>query len=188
MAITHPYKEYFQKSRVFLYPALDIRRSSSIVPLCTYASWKGYYTIDDYKLTCLYHLRNDQEFRIFEKTKLFGNRFFHDFKETLEDKAAYVFDFKQIQHDWDCFKTGKYSRMTNEHKKRIKNFYGYASPNYAYVESFLHPEKYYGMYAQMINVSEDLLKGTVELCDKPDIDQETLTILTKSLKMTKENS
>lgn len=188
MSIKHPYKEYFQKSRVFLYPALGIPRVNSIAPICTYSSWEGYYTKDDVKLICLYHLRNDQEFRLFEKNKLFGNSLFHDFKEVIENKAVYVFDFKQYLHDWNCFNAGKYSKMTDTHKKKIKAFYGPKSPNYAYVESFLYPEKYYSMYSEMINVDEKLLKSTVELCDKPDPDQEKLTINLKSLEMKRENS
>jgi len=188
MSIKSLYKDYFQKSRVFLYPALDIRRVNSITPICTYISWEGQYEQGDAKLMCLYHLRNDQEFRMFEKTKLFGNRLFHDFKETYDGKAVYVFDFKPLQEDWNNFIHGQYSKLSNDHKKKILNFYGYKSPNYAYVESFLHPEKYYKMYSEVINVRENLLKEVGQLCDKPDSDQEKLIATVKSLEMKQEIS
>ena len=166
-----------------MYPALDIKRTVSIIPICTYVSWKGHYELGDAKLICLYHLRNDPEFRAFEKVKLFGNKLFHDFKETVDDKAVYVFDLTHIQLDFNNFLKGKYSKMSNDHKKNIKNFYGYNSPNYAYVESFLHPDKYRSMYSQILNVTEEVLKDSGELCDKPDMEQETLVATVKSLEM-----
>lgn len=186
MSIKSLYKDYFQKSRVFLYPVLDIKRVSSITPICTYTSWKGHYEIGEAKLVCLYHLRNDAEFRAFEKSKLFGNRLFHDFKETADGKAVYIFDLSPFQQDWNNFIHGKYSKLSNEHKKKIQNFYGYRSPNYPYVESFLYPEKYYKMYSEVINVKEHLLKEVIELCDKPDFEQETLIATVKSLEMKRE--
>ena len=74
------YIEYIQKSRIFLYPALDIKRCSSVTPIETYVSWKDNYTVDDNKLICLYHIRQDQEFKTFEKIKLFANSKFDDFQ------------------------------------------------------------------------------------------------------------
>ncbi|MBK7819408.1 MAG: hypothetical protein IPJ60_19105 [Sphingobacteriaceae bacterium] len=54
------------------------------------------------------------------------------------------------------------------------------------MESFLYPEKYYKMYSEVINVKEHLLKEVVELCDKPDFEQETLIATVKSLEMKRE--
>ena len=186
MAIQSLYKEYFQKSRVFLYPALDIKRVSSIVPILTYISWEGHHQLSDAKLMCLYHLRNDAEFRAFEKVKLFGNKLFHDFQETADGKAVYVFDLSPMKEDFKLFTYGKYSKMSVAHKKKVKEFYGYNSPNYAYVESFLHPEKYRSMYSQILNVKEQVLIDAGELCDKPDLEQEMLIATVKSLEIKKE--
>jgi hypothetical protein len=188
VAIKSLYREYFQKSKTFLYPALDIKRVNSIVPINTFISWENHYAVKDTKLICLYHLRSDPEFRSFEKVKLFGNRLFHDFKETSDDKAIYVFDFKVYQKDFEHFIHGRYSKMSSDHKKKIKNFYGYNSPNYAYVESFLHPDKYHGMYSQILNVKESVLEEVGELCDRPNFDQETLISTVKSLEMKREIS
>jgi len=176
-------RNYFQKSRVFLYPTLDIKRGVSIVPIETYVSWKGNYAKEDCKLICLYHLRNDAEFRNFEKHKLFGNRLFHDFKETPDEKAVYIFDLSQYKEDWNNFLKGSYSKFSADHKRKIKNFYGTNSPNYAYIESFINPEKYYGMYSQILLVGEKTLKDVGELCDKPDFEKETLEATVKSLEM-----
>lgn len=182
MAIQSLYKSYIQKSRVFLYPALGITRGSNS-PIETYVAWEGCYKPEDAKFICLYHLRNDPEFRAFEKSKLFGNRLFCDFKEVADNKAVYVFDYSKFDQDWKCFLNGKYSKMSGDHKSKIKKFYGINSPNYAYIESFLHPEKYFGMYSQIMEVEQKILKEVGELCDKPNLELETLQISIKSLEM-----
>jgi hypothetical protein len=46
MVIKSLYKDYFQKSRVFLYPALEIKRGGSVTPVETYISWKNNYNLD----------------------------------------------------------------------------------------------------------------------------------------------
>lgn len=182
MAIQSLYKNYIQKSRIFLYPALGIKRGSNS-PIEIYAAWEGMYKMEDCKLSCLYHLRNDAEFRAFEKMKLFGNPLFHDFKVAPDNQAVYVFDFTKLKTDWNCFMRGQYSKMSPEHKTKIKQFYGLNSPNYAYIESFLHPEKYFGMYSSIVGVEEKVLKDVGELCDKPDLEKETLNISIKSLEI-----
>ena len=78
-------KDYFQKSRVFLYPALGIKRGVPNTPIETYVSWDGVYAPGDMKLCCLYHLKNDDDFKNFEKSKLLGNKLFNDFKFVITD-------------------------------------------------------------------------------------------------------
>ena len=56
------YKEYFQKSRIFMYPLLGMKRGSSVTPIETYIAWEGVYEAHDAKLVCKYYLRNDPEF------------------------------------------------------------------------------------------------------------------------------
>lgn len=176
MTIKSLYRDYFQKSRVFLYPALEIKRGVSVTPIQTYVAWEGRYTPEDRKFICLYHLRDDEEFVRFEKTKLTGNKLFHDFIQVDEDKAAYIFDFEGLKADWDAFIAGKYSKISAVHKKKIKNFYGVYSSNFVYVESFLHPEKYFSIYSEILGVDIDELKKVGELCSLPDLDQETLVM------------
>ncbi len=73
------YTKYTQKSRMFLYPLLGIKRGSAVVPNETYVSITNMYKPEDMKLVCLYHLRQDLEFRMFEKSKLSGNSRFDTF-------------------------------------------------------------------------------------------------------------
>lgn len=183
MAIESLYKDYFQKSRIFLYPILEIKRGSSVTPVETYVSWEGQYSPKDAKLICLYHLRDDIEFRNFEKEKLLKNKHFHDFKQVEDNNGVYIFDFSEHLKDWNNIILGKYSQITSAYKKRIEIFYGKRDSNYAYVESFLYPEKYYAMYADMMMVKESLLRDVGELCSKIDTEKETLKANIKDLQV-----
>lgn len=174
MQIRSLYKDYFQKSRMFLYPALDIKRGVSITPLETYTSWDNKYLTNNRMLICVYYLRDDIEFKIFEKTNLFNNKLFHSFEQIDLDKGVYIFSFENLSNEWDNFISGKYSQLSNEHKVKIKNFIGRNDSNLPYIESFLYPEKYYKLYAEMMNVKESLLREVGELCSLPDLHKETL--------------
>ena len=63
-----------------MYPLLNIKRGSSVTPIETYMSWSEQFSIYDKKLICLYYLREDIEFKLFEKEKLLNNQLFYDFK------------------------------------------------------------------------------------------------------------
>ena len=41
------YTEYFQKSKVFLYPLLEYRKGLTHVPKQTYCAWEDVYSIED---------------------------------------------------------------------------------------------------------------------------------------------
>jgi len=180
MSMKSLYKEYFQKSRVFLYPALEIKRGSSIMPIQTYMAWEGNYGLQDRKLICLYYTREDEEFVRFERHKLVGNVLFHDFIQVDEDKGVYVFDFGNMAADWDLVQKGMYSKLSPTHKKKVKGYYGIYNANFVYIESYLNPEKYYSIYADMLGVDVEDLKKVGELCSKPDFEREIL-ILEKKL-------
>ena len=174
------YRDYFQKSRVFLYPILEIKRGVSTTPVETYIKWDEHIDTDSCKLLCTYHLREDEEFTRFEKVKLFGNKLFYDYKELEEDIGLYIFDIESIKEDYYSFLEGKYSTMSAVHKRKIKNFYGQYSGNFAYIESFLHPEKYFEMYSELLGVPVSSLMKVGELCSSPDLEKETLVANIKS--------
>lgn len=181
MSIKTLYRDYFQKSRIFLYPMLDIKRGSSIVPIQTYISWKDQIFPEDKKLICLYHLRDDAEYKAFEQNKLFNNKYFEDFRETNDKKGVYVFNFDKLEADWTHFINGKYSKLSNEIKKKVREYFKDNNANVIYIESFMNPEKYYPIYAELLNVKVDLLKLVGELCECPDMSKEDLDIEIKDL-------
>ena len=184
------YKDYIQKSRLFLYPALELKRGSSVTPVQTYTSWNDRYKLEDRKLSCVYHLRDDEEFKRFEKDKLMGHKMFHDFKITKDGMGIYIFDFSHMQNDWDNFINGKYSKLSNDLKQKIRNFFGVN--NRGIIDSYLYPERFHTLYVELLIVDQkdykemhNILKNVKELCSKPDLEKENLFAEIKDLHMIK---
>lgn len=179
------YTIYFQKSRMFLYPHLGIKRGSSIVPIETYMCWEGVVKPEDKKLVCLYHIRDDKEFSNFEQSKLLGNKLFEQYIDLNNGKAIYIFDFSGLYpQDYEYVTEGHYSILSLDFKKRIKDFYNNDKSTQLYVDSWLNPERYYSEYARILfdpneddpdsrETGENLLRKSVQLCKKPDIEKET---------------
>lgn len=175
------YAEYMQKSRIFVYPFLDIRKGSEAVPIESYISWTDKYSFDDYKLICIYHLRDDDVFKKFEKQKLTGNKLFDSYYETVDGQGAYVFDMSDHKSDWNHFINGTYTKLSTNAKNMILKFFMTNKRNYHVINSYLNPELYYESYAKLLDVNEKLLREVGELCSKPDLDKETLTAEIKSI-------
>lgn len=166
-----------------MYPLLGIKRGGSVTPIETYIAWEGICEPHEAKLVCKYHLRNDPEFLLFEKEKLYGNKLFYDFKQLDDNIGAYVFDFSCYKQDWIKIIDGNYSELSYQYKKQIENFYGKRDPNYAYVESFLYPLKYYNIYAELLDVNVELLQEAKQLCSKISLEKETLKAQIKNLEI-----
>ena len=194
MNIESLYKEYVQKSRIFLYPALDIKKGGSVTPIQTFTSWQGHYKKEEGKLMLLYYLREDPDFMAFEKQKLIDNPLFHDFKVVEEGKGVYVFDFNnQHKEDWQHFVNGKYSRLSPNLKRKIQNFHGIS--NRGFIDAYLYPERYFKMYASVFTTRsqdnpqmEDILKEVGELCSIPEHDKENLVIEISDLHILKKSA
>jgi hypothetical protein len=181
MKINSLYKDYIQKSRIFLYPLLGIRRHNSVTPIQTYMHWNPHYNYSDCKFIMQYHARTDNEFKVFEDVKLFNNPLFHNFYELEDDTNAYVFDFSdKYEKDFMSVVNGKYSELSPAVKKAILNFFKGQASHHVYIESYLHPEKYFPMYADILNVDINNLKYAGELCDKPDLTKEMLELQIKN--------
>jgi hypothetical protein len=59
-------------------------------------------------------------------------------------------------------------------KRKIRDFFEKNSGNYVYVDSYLFPEKYFQLYADLLGVNEDMLRSVGELCSPPNLDKENL--------------
>lgn len=176
-------KEYFQKSRIFLYPMLEIKKGSTILPEQTYLAWEELIKPTERKLICLYDIEDTDNFKTFEKSKLFGNKKFDNFMESNDDKGVYIFTLDDIKEDFDLFIKGKYSLTSDAFKTKILNYYGQNSTSYEIVMSYLYPEKYFDTYSKLLNVDVDLLKAVGELCAPINFEKETLTLRTEDLKI-----
>lgn len=177
------YGKYFQKSRSFLYPALGIKKSSSTHPTGTYLSLEGKIGAEDMKLICSYRNTETEGYKAFEEKMLLTNPLFEQVIP-IKDYKLYVFDYQIYKDDWSNFLLGKYSKLSNVLKRAIKNYYGEKSSEYAYMESYLFPEKFHSLYAKLLDVDIKTIKsGSGELCDPCSIEKETLKIPLEHLVM-----
>jgi len=183
MLLTSIYKEYIQKSRIFLYPVLKIKRGVSVTPVQTYMSWENNYGFEDNKFIVVYHMREDKEFKNFEKMILLNNNLFHDFYQLDDNQGAYVFDFDDHKENYKCIRDGKYSKLSNPYKQFILKFFKNHQKHHAHVESYLYPERYFNVYSKILRVNKNLLKEVGELCSKPNLDVEILRSKKKILNL-----
>jgi hypothetical protein len=184
--IDNLYGKYFQKSRSFLYPALGIRKDSQFNPSGTYISLPGKYGAEDMKLIVSFRITESEDYKDFESQWLTGNPLYEEHFRVREYNI-YVFDFQMYQNDWFQFITGKYSKLSMILKKAIKSYYGDKSSEYKYIDSYLFPEKYYDVYAKLLDIDAKDLKRIGELCDPWDMDRESLKIPVENLETSKKD-
>lgn len=174
--IKNLYKEYFQKSKTFLFPALQIARKSSIQVSNVFISWEGMYKPEDRKLVLVYDDIDSPAFQAFETKVLCSNPLFFTKFRSKEGKGIYVYDFNILHKDWEYFLEGKYSKLSKELKKSILEYYGKKSSEYEYIASYLFPAEFYSVYAELLDVHIDILEKVGELCDPYNPQEETCKI------------
>ena len=175
------YKSYFQKSKVFLYPLLGIKKGVRFVPIETYITWS--HTLIDSKdiLVCAYAIKDStsnqeelerkKQFNMFVKKHLERNELYHSRHHT-NDLELIVFDLSYFKKDLQKFREGKYSQFSLITKRLIMEFFGNTGTIAEYMESYLYPDKYYEVYSDILNISVETLENVTELCDKPNLDKE----------------
>ena len=173
MVINALYRKYFQKSKIFVYPLLDIKRGTQIVPVETYFAWAEMYNSEDKKLICVYDTTDD-DYNDFESNVLLKHSRLCNYSKLHDNQSVFVFDFVDLGNDWDHMINGRYSKISDDIKRKIVNFFDKHSGNYIYVTSYMFPEKFFKRYAELLDVSPKLLEEVGELCDKPNLDKEML--------------
>jgi hypothetical protein len=171
--MSNAYMQYFQKSKIFLYPLLDIRKGKDFVPIETYICWDGLYHTNEYKYICVYDTPRSLKFNNFEKSCLLSHPLI-DYQEQNKDKQIYVFDYFKYKHDFDMFLNGQYSKFSIKTKEKILNYFGEIGKISGYIKSYLNPEEYHEIYAEALDVNINIIKQTHELCTPPDLTKETL--------------
>lgn len=179
------YKEYIQKSRIFLYPILNVPRGANITPIQTYMEWENQYKKEDCKLIVVYKSSNDSAFKNFERTKLLSHQYFEKSIAINEKQVVYVFNLHPMKTDYFNITKGQYSKLSVLHKKKVLNFFKNHKSHRIYIESYLFPEKYFSMYSSLLNVNRNLLKDVGELCDTPNFTDTSLGKSTEILKVKK---
>jgi hypothetical protein len=177
MALNSVYRKYFQKSQVFIYPLLGIKRGAAYVPNATYIAWEENSTIsEDMKLVCVYENDETNTFEVFVKTVLLKHPRLFGYVKADSKTSVFTFDFSDLVEEWANFLNGKYSKINLNLKAKILNFFDPQSGNYQYVKSYLYPEKYFNEYADLLNADAELLKSVGELCSKPNLNKEILKL------------
>ena len=176
MKITKLQQLYVQKSKLFLYSVLGIKRGINVTPIQTFVSWSGEYEITDFKLICTYHMRTDNDFKNFEKNILLNNEFFEDMIELENDTVAYVFDLSSEKEDYQKIINGSYSKLSAAYKKKVLKFFNDHKLHQIYIHSYLEPHRYRKEYSDLLAVNENVLKKVEELCDAPNLSLERLDI------------
>ena len=64
--------------------------------------------------------------------------------------------------------------MSLENKETLLQYYSINQFSKEYIDSFLHPEKYFSKYSLLLAMSEDIIRETGELCNIIDKEKETL--------------
>ena len=179
------YDKYFQKSKSFLYPALGIKRKGYAAPINTYLSLEGLIGAEECKLICVFKKDSSDRWKEFEKNMIINNSLYEKTIENDENNI-YVFNLDIYCNDYFNVIMGKYSRLSNVLKKAIKDFYGEKSSEYSYIQTYLYPEKFYEVYAKLLDVEETTIQKIGELCDPCDLEKETLKLSEENLEIKKE--
>jgi hypothetical protein len=171
------YNRYFQKSRSFLVPVLGIKRETKYPFMQSYVAWEDVYSRDHQKLVLTYARREyDSGWDDHLLLELMASKMFDEYQEIDEDTVAVSFDLNCIEQDYMYFLNGTYSKLGRIVKQRIRDYYGPNSPEWVYMETFLFPAKHTKMYSYLLDVDEEHIKFTGELCDKPNFELETLKL------------
>ena len=88
------YTDYFQKSKVFLYPLLNLKKGMDYVPIQTYVCWEHTYVVGDHMLLCEYHAKNTDKFIAFCDRYLKSHVLFSKYVDLGNNKHVFIFDFK----------------------------------------------------------------------------------------------
>lgn len=179
------YTQYFQKSKVFLYPLLDIKKGATYVPRQTYIAWEDMYSIEDTMFLCVYQTPMNERFQRFIDRFILSHELFDKYIQLEDKKHLFIFNLKSRKFDFDNFIEGKYSKISLDSKIKILDFFGGNDKVEDYIHSFLSPKDHHEEYAKHLGVDIESIKQVYELCTPPDIEKETLVnnnwILTKVL-------
>tara|TARA_R100000541_G_scaffold370_8_gene3152 strand:- start:2035 stop:2613 length:579 start_codon:yes stop_codon:yes gene_type:complete len=167
------YTEYFQKSKVFLYPLLKLRRGMKYVPAQTYCGWNNIYEAEDMMFLCLYNTKLSRSFERFANKYLKENPHFRGFLSLESNKQLFIFDFSKYKSDWFRFLDGKYSQYSLNSKINILDYFDDES-TLNYIKGFLAPEDVHEEYASNLNIDIDIVKAVHEVCTAPEMEKEIL--------------
>ena len=168
------YTDYFQKSKVFMYPLLGLKKGLTYVPRQTYIAWEDVYSTEDTMFVCLYRTPMSVKFRKFLDIYIESNKYYHETIELTDNKHLVVYDFSKLKFDYDNFISGKYSNISIDSKISILDYFNDDQKVSEYIHSFLSPQDSHDEYAEFFGISKDQIEDVHEICTPPDLIKETL--------------
>jgi hypothetical protein len=172
------YSKYFQKSRSFLAPILGLKKESKFPFTQSYLQWENVYGVDDHKLILTFEdYSKDKDWDKYLLNNIMYNPMLNEYHGVNQGNIIVSFDLHCIEKDYQHVLEGKYSKLSNLLKNKVRDFYGLQTPEWMYMESFLFPQKYIRLYSKLLNVDEEHIHVTGQLCDKPDLEKETLKLI-----------
>ena len=172
--ILNLYNKYFQKSKIFLYPFLELPKvDEKYFTIQTYLKYKD-ISIEECFIICVYNIKDVEYFTKYKKEKINRSIYFTSEETIDENKHIVIFNISKFKTDYHYFMLGQYSKFSSKSKDLIKKYFGARSPQYVYVDTFINPKDYYNEYSTLLDVSKETLEEVVELCDKFDYEKEWL--------------
>lgn len=169
------YNKYFQKSKSFLYPLLGISKINSKNLIETYIEWEeGSINPNSKVLLCYYKNIKTKVFKQYEKDVLLAHPSYIKSYEGSNNTGLYLFNLDKHAVDWKHFLNGKYSQFSDKTKYAIRRYYGIQTNECKYIDTYLYPDDYRKLYAELLNVDLTLLEDVHELCDVYDVKKESL--------------
>tara|TARA_R110002012_G_scaffold288278_1_gene480938 strand:+ start:946 stop:1524 length:579 start_codon:yes stop_codon:yes gene_type:complete len=168
------YTDYFQKSKIFLYPLLKIKKGLNFVPKQTYVCWEHVCSVDDFKFLCLYNYKDEEKFHKFIMKTFKNHPLFDDLIKLSDTSALVIFDFITLKNDYKRFINGQYSKLSLDTKITIIDFFGQNTTIHECIQGFLSPEEVHELYAKNLQVDIKLIKEIYEVCSKPNLKKETI--------------
>ena len=117
------YTDYFQKSKVFLYPLLKLRKGLPFVPKETYVAWDNVYSVEDCRFFCKYKAKYTNKFQKFVSDYLYTSPYFEDYIALDKNMHLFIFDFGVIKSDYNRFIAGKYSQFSGVDLETLETVY-----------------------------------------------------------------
>lgn len=190
--IKNIYRRYFQKSKVFLYPLLQLDKKSEEISEVTIESFIHVENADDDlhflfpltepSLTVSFTINLEDKDKRREMVHEIYQKYGKDrhvkkkFYSPDMDRVIIVYTLFDMVEDYDLIVAGRYSKISKTSKLRIQRYYAANSEHWAHVKTFLYPEEHYSMYAEALGVDEETLRNRQELIDNPDLVKETIAI------------
>lgn len=168
------FKTYIQRSRLFLYPLLEIPFHSNVKPLMTYLAESEDNLGEVQSIILKYTREHTDEYYNFRNNLLLHPRF-KKHKVTIKYDIV-ILDLSDYKDDIQFLIEGKYSMFSEEVKRKIKTFYNEKELGASIIDSYLYPESYHQYYANYYSVPIEMIKEAHETFGPPIMSKEIIKL------------